>query len=55
MSTEKNNPQRNNPDDQSDNFRRKRHRTGLSGYISSQYQEAANRLRSKNARKKIVA
>ena len=55
MSTENNNPQRNNPGGQPDSFRRKRHRTGLSGYISSQYQEAANRLRSKNARKKIVA
>ena len=55
MSTDNNNPQRNNPGGQPDNFRRKRHRTGLSGYISSQYQEAANRLRSKNARKKIVA
>ena len=34
---------------------RKRHGTRLTGYVSSQYQEAANRLRSKTSRKKIVA
>ena len=55
MSTGKNNPPGNNPDSQPGNFNRRRHRSGLSGYITSQYQEAANRLRPKNARKKIVA
>ena len=36
-------------------FSRKKNGKRLTGYITSQYQEAANRLRPKNSRKKIVA
>jgi len=53
MST-KNNYSSNKNESQKSAYKKSRGK-GLSSYISSQYQEAANRLRSKNARKKIVA